>query len=353
MSPTPSNLPTSDDSKQNFKSIFPRLVDMLVEDVSSTHSLPASTVAYIRYNLEYNVPHGKLTRGLALYQCYKAFIDHKPSAEEEYFANILGWCVELQQAFFLVADDIMDDSLTRRGQSCFYRLPNIGLNAINDAMMLESMIYRVLRLVFGDNKQYVALVQLFQDITFTTEVGQLLDLTSQEDGPVQFDGFTDEVLARIYRYKTSHYTFFLPVALGMRLANVSEKKYYETAKAVCLEMGHYFQAQDDYLDAFGDPAVTGKVGTDIEEKTCTWLVVQALKVCSAEDREIMEANYGIKDKECSDKVKDVYRKLKVPEAFREFEQQSYEQVRNMISEVKDMPTGAFEFLLSKIYKREK
>ena len=45
--------------------------------------------------------------------------------------------------------------------------------------------------------------------------------------------------------------------------------------------------QDDFLDCFGDPAVTGKVGTDIEENKCSWLVVQALQRATPSQREIL------------------------------------------------------------------
>jgi farnesyl diphosphate synthase len=49
-----------------------------------------------------------------------------------------------------------------------------------------------------------------------------------------------------------------------------------------------FIKKDDYLDCYGDPHVMGKVGTDIEENKCSWLIVQALKKCNTEQRRILE-----------------------------------------------------------------
>eukprot|EP00173_Palmaria_palmata_P004513 Plantae.Rhodophyta-Palmaria_palmata.ctg634.p1 GENE.Plantae.Rhodophyta-Palmaria_palmata.ctg634~~Plantae.Rhodophyta-Palmaria_palmata.ctg634.p1 ORF type:complete len:230 (-),score=39.40 Plantae.Rhodophyta-Palmaria_palmata.ctg634:1031-1720(-) len=170
--------------------------------------------------------------------------------------------------------------------------------------------------------------------------------------------FTDDNLKRIYKYKTSHYSFYLPVALGMRLAGVEVEGQYATAKRICLAMGEYFQAQDDFIDAFGDPVVTGKVGTDIEDGKCTWLAVEALRsmdgsLTGEEDRRIMQNNYAKHDAAAVKEIKDLYRRLGVPEAFAKYEETSYSRIVAMINDVKDMPTGAFTFLLAKIYKRDK
>lgn len=52
------------------------------------------------------------------------------------------------------------------------------------------------------------------------------------------------------------------------------------------------QIQDDFLDAFGDPEVIGKIGTDIEDNKCSWLVVQALGKASEEQKKLLEVRAG-------------------------------------------------------------
>lgn len=48
--------------------------------------------------------------------------------------------------------------------------------------------------------------------------------------------------------------------------------------------------KDDYLDCYGDPEVIGKIGTDIQENKCSWLVIQALKKATESQREILEVH---------------------------------------------------------------
>lgn len=74
-------------------------------------------------------------------------------------------------------------------------------------------------------------------------------------------------------------------------ADVDDPEMHRQAKTILLEMGQFFQVQDDYLDCFGDPEVTGKVGTDIEDGKCSWLAVVALQRMNPTQRKIMEVSW--------------------------------------------------------------
>ena len=43
-------------------------------------------------------------------------------------AYVIGWCAELLQGAFLIADDIMDESETRRGKPSWYRVKRVGFS---------------------------------------------------------------------------------------------------------------------------------------------------------------------------------------------------------------------------------
>lgn len=112
--------------------------------------------------------------------------------DEYYKAAVLGWAVELLQAYFLVADDMMDASFTRRGQPCWYRNSHVGTIAINDSFMLEAAIYHLLKNHFRTDPCYVYLLELFLETTLKTEMGQLIDLITAPEDVVDLSKFSLE-----------------------------------------------------------------------------------------------------------------------------------------------------------------
>lgn len=64
----------------------------------------------------------------------------------------------------------MDSSQTRRGNTCWYLMPNVGMTAMNDAFMLVSSIFILLRKYFSGDKSYIKLLELFHEVMFKTEV---------------------------------------------------------------------------------------------------------------------------------------------------------------------------------------
>ncbi|EKX32323.1 hypothetical protein GUITHDRAFT_166729 [Guillardia theta CCMP2712] len=282
---------------------FTGVFDGLVQDILGLlpKELPDESLAYIKKMCHYTCYGGKMTRGITVGATYADVArsrGEEPSEQAMFVAKVIGWCIEWLQACFLVLDDIMDESHTRRGQPCWYKLPEVKKMAINDGLILESCIFLLLKKhVKPYNVElYHNCVELFHEVSFQTELGQLLDMTTESpEGKLDFSRFTLERYKLIVKYKTAFYSFYLPVAAGLYLAGLTGEKDLELTKEITIAMGEYFQIQDDFLDCYGDPETIGKagtdfwsscqIGTDIQDKKCGWLCVQALMKCNEEQVE--------------------------------------------------------------------
>jgi len=257
-------------------------------------------------------------------------------------------------SYFLLLDDIMDGSETRRGAQCWYRQNGIGLSAINDGIMVENAVYALLKKHFRNHPAYISLTELFHDVTLRTTFGQSLDtMCLDSNGKPKLDMFTMSRYTSIVKYKTAYYTFQLPVALAMYLAGMNDEEQHRQAKTILLEMGQFFQIQDDFLDCFGDPAVTGKKGTDIQEGKCSWLAVVALQRATPSQRKIMEEHYGRAEPESVSIIKRLYEDLCLPNTYAIYEEESYNIIKTHIQQIsKGLRHDLFFNIMEKLYKRE-
>lgn len=300
------------------------------------------------------MPGGKLNRGLSVPDTGLAL----QSLNDEQFKHLcmLGWLTELLQAFFLVSDDMMDGSITRRGQPCWYRHDGVGLIAVNDAFMLESGIYVILKKHFRSHPAYVDFLELFHETTWQTELGQQCDLITAPEDKVDLNNFSMDKYMFIVTYKTAYYSFYLPVALALLYLQLATPDNLRQTHDILIPLGQYFQVQDDYLDAYGDPEVIGKIGTDIQDNKCSWLVNQALQRCTPEQRQLLDQNYGRKESEPEAKVKALYKELDLETVYKQYEEEVVGGIRNKIAAIDEssgLKKEVFEAFLSKIYKRSK
>jgi len=250
----------------------------------------------------------------------------------------------------------MDSSETRRGKKCWYKLPGVGLSAVNDAFILESCTFILLKIASKNQPFYTDLVDLFHTIMLNTEIGQSLDMATTDAVDLDdFSLFNESHHRSVVTYKTSFYSFYLPVAIALYASGNNDEALHKKTCDLLLKIGELFQVQDDYLDCYGDPEVTGKIGTDIEDRKCSWLIVEAFKRGSKSQIDVLKANYGQKDAEKVSKVKMIYEDLNLKSVFKDYENKFFEKINEEIENFQDdkIPSSIFLNLLKKIYKRQK
>jgi farnesyl diphosphate synthase len=352
---------------------FMKICDLLIADILTelpTHyDLPPRETQWLETMLQSTVKGGKMNRGLMVVDAGVHMMMMKKNSSSTYDNTtlcrlaVLGWAIEWLQAWLLIADDIMDSSVTRRGQPCWYKtLGDAWYIAINDAVTIESLVYtKIIKKHFAyDSKILLQLLDLLMETTLQTELGQLSDTLCDV---LDLPDLTPERWQLIVTYKTSFYSFYLSVAFAMVLAGVQDPAAYQAAREILVIMGVYFQAQDDYLDCYGTPQQIGKIGTDIQDKKCGWLFTKAYhQLATPEQRTLLDQHYG-KCKVGSKEelaIKALYTQLGLPQLYQQYEQASYDKIMALKDsqagatlKAAGVPWSVFESFLQKVYKRSK
>merc|ERR1719466_113076 len=253
----------------------------------------------------------------------------------------------------LVADDLMDSSVTRRGRPCWHTLQSNPLSAINDSFLLWTCCLSLLQDQFSSSPCYPALLDTALHNMKLTAYGQCLDLQVGQQAcgqPDSLNSFDMETYATIAKYKTS-FSLFLPICLAMQLAGIEDMELHEAIKTVLFDIGHYYQVINDYNDCYGDPAGTGKIGTDIQDGKCSWLIVKALQAADEGERRSLALNYGLPSPENTASVKSMFSKLKIEHKFKDYEKKTTKEIFERIDKVcakKTFPAKIFTALIVNI-----
>jgi geranylgeranyl diphosphate synthase, type II len=214
----------------------------------------------------------------------------------------VGAAIELFHNFTLIHDDIMDKAPLRRGQATVHARNGEATALLAGDVMLV-VAYEHLNKISTLYSQKI--IRLFNKTAMEVCEGQQLDMDFERQDMVHLDEYINMI-----QLKTS-VLLAASLKMGAILGGAgqgNQEHMYEFGR----NLGIAFQIQDDYLDAFGDPAKFGKqVGGDIVTNKKTFLMIHALEMASEEQKKellrLMEKNPSDK----IEKVLDIFKKCGV------------------------------------------
>ena len=197
--------------------------------------------------------------------------------EEALHASI---AIELFHNFTLLHDDIMDNSMLRRGKKTVHHVWNTNIAILSGDVL---MVYAYSHLAKNKSKHLPDLLNLFNKTAVQLCEGQQLDMDFESEEIISVDEYLNMI-----KLKTS---VLLGCALqfGAIIANSSIEKQsliYDFG----INLGLAFQIQDDILDLYGDSDKIGKkIGGDILNNKKTILSVVANKIANKHQKnELLE-----------------------------------------------------------------
>jgi geranylgeranyl diphosphate synthase type I len=277
------------DLETTISHIDKKIEDLLEELVSQTPERLKPLVAQFS---KFTLRPGKRIRPLLLILTYIGYSSKDRFVAEKESVFTFASILEIMHAFLLVHDDVIDESLLRRGEPTlhkvyeqFYKSEKMGKDlAIIIGDIVSFYFFGKLSDLNIDNENLKRIIKLFSDCYVKTGYGQLLDILYT--GNISKDAIFENVPRQISLLKTSYYTFVYPMLFGYYLSGMRDDEEVEKLKLLGEKIGIAFQYRDDILGTFGGES---KSVNDILEGKCTILIKKTYDaLCESEGERFLE-----------------------------------------------------------------
>ena len=242
--------------------------------------------------------------------------------------------IELLHNSFLIKDDIVDQSIYRRGDLTLNRKYGLALAAnAGDAVKILAMSPLVDNLASIGVRKALQIIMEIQETARRSVEGQITELTFVKDNRV-------DLKPKDYYYicenKTCWYTIITPCRTGIIIGlDEASPKQLDAITRYALYTGIAFQITDDTLNLTASQDLYGKeIDGDILEGKRTLMLIHTLNSCTPEEKErirkILETPREIKTEEDVMYVRDLMQKYKAIEYARKVAKQFATRARNVL-----------------------
>lgn len=171
--------------------------------------------------------------------------------------------LELLHTASLVHDDVVDDSIERRGQPSVNALFNNQVSVLVGDYLLSTALYH------ASQTDDVRVIRLISQLGQCLAEGELLQLSN-----ISNEAISEEVYFSIIRKKTG--VLFETCAQVGALSVGATEEQIEWARKIGEIIGYAFQMKDDIFDYFDNPIIGKPTGNDMREGKLTLPIIHVL-----------------------------------------------------------------------------
>ena len=242
--------------------------------------------------------------------------------------------IELLHNSFLIKDDIVDQSIYRRGDLTLNRKYGLALAAnAGDAVKILAMSPLVDNLASIGVRKSLQIIMEIQETARRSVEGQITELTFVKENRVDLKS---EDYYNICENKTCWYTIITPCRTGIIIGlDEATPKQLDAITRYARYTGIAFQITDDTLNLTSTQALYGKeIDGDILEGKRTLMLIQTLNSCTTEEKErirkILQKPREAKTEADVKYIRDLIQKYKAIEYARKIAKQFATKARNVL-----------------------